>query len=256
LDKPTKLTAGIGAAGVVCALAGLIAPPPLGWPAAWIAIACARVALAYRRNEPEVFGKRDGRLSVGRAALVLPYLLAFRLACFVMRRWRRYPRLHRVDARFYVGGRLRRGDLPTDVARVIDLTSEFSEPAALRRLPGYRCLPLLDGACPADEEAFCAMLEDVAAAAGAVVFHCESGLGRAPTAAALAMVRTGAAPDAASALERIRAARPMVRPTSVDLDFIRRIEPRVQRMRRGAGSLHAEGRAAVPSAAATGPQDP
>lgn len=231
MDKPTKLSTGIGTAGLICALAGLAAPAPLGWAAAWIALACGRVAIAYRRNQPDVFGKRRGRLSVPRAMVVLPYLLAFRLSCFVMRTWRRYPRLHRVTPQIYVGGRLHGGDLPAGVAFVVDLTSEFSEPAALRRLPGYRSLPVLDGACPPDEDAFCALLDEIAAARGAVVFHCESGLGRAPTAAALAMVRMGIAADAARALEQIRAARPMVRPTSVDLAFIRRVEPRLQEMR-------------------------
>jgi len=236
MDKPTKLSVGIGTAGAICALAGLAAPSPLGWAAAWIAVACGRVALAYRRNQPGVFGKRGGRLSPPKAIIVLPYLLAFRFACFIMRSWRRYPRLHRIAPQVYVGGRLRAGDLPADLALVVDLTSEFSEPAAVRRLPGYRCLPVLDGACPPDEEAFCALLEDVAAARGSVVFHCESGLGRAPTAAALALVRTGAATDAAGALEQIRAARPMARPTSVDLEFIRRVEPRVQQARRAAAA--------------------
>jgi len=240
VDKPTKLTVGVGGAGLVCAAAAVVAPVPFGWLAAWIALACARVALAYRRNRPAVFGKRDGRLSPAAAAAALPYLVAMRIACLLMRTWRRHPPLSQVTPRVWVGGRLRPQDVPAGAAFVVDLTSEFSEPAEIRALPGYRCLPVLDGACPPDDDAFCALLDEIAADGGAAVFHCESGLGRAPTAAALAMVRTGAAPDAASALAQIRRARPMVRPTSVDLEFVRRLEPRL-RANLAAGARAAQG---------------
>src|SRR5262249_12449461 len=102
-----------------------------------------------------------------------------------------------------------------------------SEPAHLRRLSGYRCLPVLDGATPPDDEAFLGLLREVRAARGGILFHCESGKGRAPTAAALALIARGVARDRAGALELVRKGRPSAAPTRADVDFIDRIARRL-----------------------------
>jgi protein-tyrosine phosphatase len=60
-----------------------------------------------------------------------------------------------------------------------------------------------------------------------VLFHCESGRGRAPTAAALALIARGVASDPPAALELVRKGRPSAAPTRVDLEFIERIAKRL-----------------------------
>jgi protein-tyrosine phosphatase len=66
-----------------------------------------------------------------------------------------------------------------------------------------------------------------------VLFHCESGKGRAPTAAALALIAREVASDPATALELVRKGRPSSAPTRVDLDFVERIARRLRREPRG-----------------------
>jgi hypothetical protein len=144
-----------------------------------------------------------------------------------MRWWRRLPVLSPVVPGVYVGGRLRLGDLPPDTALIIDLTCEFSEPWAVRAHPGYRCHPVLDGAAPARDEPLLTLLDEVARVPGAVVIHCESGKGRAPSVAALALIARGLAPDLEAALALVRARRPWAAPTAVDYRFMRRIAVRL-----------------------------
>lgn len=227
MSKPICLAAGIALAGAVCAASAVAASGLPRALAAWTAASCFAVAWAYAANRPDLFGKRNGRLSPWRALLLLPYLAAFRAACALMRLLRRAPVWETVAPGLYVAGRIRAHELPAGLELLVDLTCELSEPPALRELPGYRCVPVLDGAVPPDEEAFVALLREVAVASGGVLFHCESGKGRAPTAAALALVARGIAQESATALELVRKGRPSAAPTRVDLEFIERIARRL-----------------------------
>lgn len=230
MTKPQLLAVGIAGAGALFAVlasrAASLGVVVMLW---WIAFACFMVAGAYAFNLPEIFGKRDGRLSTGRALLLLPYLLAFRIACALMRWWRGLPVLSRVAPGVYVGGRLRLRDLPADTALIVDLTCELSEPRALRAHPGYRCHPVLDGGAPpeAEDYSLLALLDEVARTRGAAVVHCESGKGRAPSVAALVLIARRVAPDVSTALAMIRAARPWAAPTLVDYRFMERIAARL-----------------------------
>jgi protein-tyrosine phosphatase len=127
----------------------------------------------------------------------------------------------------YVGGRLGLSDLPPDTALIIDLTCEFSEPRAVRAHPGYRCHPVLDGAAPPEDGPLLAVLEEVARVRGATVIHCESGKGRAPSVAALALIARGVAPDLDAALAMVRAGRPSAAPTAVDHAFMQAVAARL-----------------------------
>ena len=227
VTKPEKIALGVGVAGAVCAGLGALAGGPLRWLALWTAGSCFAVAFAYATNRPGVFGKRAGRLAPLRALLLLPYLAAFHVACALMRLLRRAPSWEEVAPGIYVGGRVNPDDLPPGLELIVDLTCEFSEPGPVRSHPGYRCLPVLDGAVPPDEEAFLGLLEEACGASGGVLFHCESGIGRAPTAAALAILAREIASDPASALELVRKGRPSAAPTRVDVDFVRRIASRL-----------------------------
>lgn len=179
MSKPAKLALGIAAFAAIFAEAARRAAfsSPVRLLFAWVALSCAIAGFAYAANRPDLFGKRAGRLDRLRVALLLPYLLAFRLACWIMRTWRRTPALSRVTPELWVGGRIDADDLPCDDPVVLDLVCEFDEPEAIRSLPGYRCVPVLDGHHPPDEEAFVALLDELAEVPGPVVVHCESGRG-------------------------------------------------------------------------------
>src|SRR5262249_55601659 len=97
MTKPARLAAGIGLAGLALAAAAALGGGPWRWLCVWIAAACFVVASAYALNRPDLFGKRGGRLSLGRALVLLPYLVAFRIACAIMRAWRQTPTVSEIE---------------------------------------------------------------------------------------------------------------------------------------------------------------
>lgn len=223
MSKPNALA---GLIALEACLFVVIASAWSGLPAflaAWAALACSVVSLAYLANWPGVYGKRDGRLRPIRVLPVLPYLAGFWVMCALVRWWRRANVIDEVAPGVYAGGRLRAGDLPAETARIVDLTCEFSEPAELRHHPGYRCFPVLDGGVPKDERAFERVLDEVGDAAGAVIFHCDAGRGRAPTAAALGLLWRGFELDVDSACRRVAQARPVTSFSGSDRAFIERM---------------------------------
>lgn len=228
MTKPAKLAIGIGVAAAVFARAAAATSGLARFACAWIALSCAIAAFAYAWNRPDLFGKRDGRLSRANVVLLLPYLLAFRLACRIMRDWRRTPALSAVHPGLWVGGRLGASDLPVPDPVVLDLVCEFDEPEGLRGLPGYRCVPVLDGHHPPDEEAFLALLDDLADETRPIVVHCESGRGRAPTAAALLLLRRGIVRESVDAIAVVAAGRPWTKITTTDRAFIERMTGRMR----------------------------
>jgi len=228
MTKPVKLALGIGGAGLVCAAIGLVLPAPWSWLLGWTALSCLLSAAAYRWNHPGVYGKRDGMLVWWRALPLLPFLLAFRISMLIRRAQQRGPDWHEVVPGLSVGARVDTPQLPAGLELVVDLTSEWPAPRRVRGLPGYRCLPVLDGSTPPDDERFLALLEEILAASGSVYVHCEEGRGRAPTLAAAVLIARGIAPDVPAALELVRKARPSACPTRTDQRFLEHIAPRLR----------------------------
>ena len=226
MTKRAKLATGISSAGVVCALLGLASVGLWRGVWLWTACSCAIAATAYARNRPALLGKRNGRLAWWRALPLLPYLAAFWIGCFVRRIQRRCAPYDEVAPGIYVGGRVGEEELPANVELILDLAAEWGEPTGLRTRPGYRDLAVLDGSYPPDEERLLAIVEELAAAEGRVYIHCEAGVGRAPTAAALVLIARGVADGPEAAIEQIRKRRPVVRLTRSDIRFIRRVAPR------------------------------
>jgi len=229
VTKPTKIAIGIGAAMLVCVVIAAVSGGVVRGLAAWTALACAVACGAYLRNRPQWLGKRQGAVSA-RAIVVLPYLLAFRVACRLMRWWRQVDRPTCVAPGVWVSGRI--AALPPGVTTVVDLVAEYAAHPGTRRLPGYRCLPVLDGGVPSDVDAFLALVRELSVSDAAdVLEHCDSGRGRAPTFAAALLVARGLAPDVARAVSVIRARRPVVALTRSDLAFLERIAPALESCR-------------------------
>ncbi len=227
MTKPRKLALGIGFAGLVCL--GLAAAAPSFWRAlaVWTALACFIASFVYLTNQPRLLGKRGGRVSWWRVLPLLPYLVAFRIAMVLRRSRQRGPDWHEVVPGLAVGARVPAAALPPGLEVVVDLTSEWPAPADVRRLPGYRNHPVLDGSFPPCEESFLSLVTELAGTRGGVYIHCEEGRGRAPTAAAALLLARGIAHDVDGAMELVSKARPVARPSRTDRGFLERIAPRL-----------------------------
>lgn len=240
MTKPAKIAVGIGVAAVACALLAVSATGLVRLAWAWTAASCVVAGLAYVLNRPSWLGKRAGRH--GPALLVvLPYLLAFRVACWLMRWWRGGDAPTLVAPGVWVAGRIGPDVLPDGVTHVVDLVAEYPARRAVRRLPGYRNLPVLDGGAPPHAGAVLRLLEELARADGDVLVHCDSGRGRAPTFAAALLVVRGLAPDTNVALRTIRSRRPVSAPTRSDLAFLASLSPGLETLRREVGAVRVPG---------------
>ena len=239
MTKPTKIAVGIGAAGVTCALLAACATGPTRLLGSWTAGACAISCGAYLGNRPAWLGKRAGRLS-WRALVVLPYLVAFRIAVALMRTWRGRDAPGRVAPGLWVGGRIAVDTVPPGATMIVDLVAEYGAPRRVRRHPGYRSLPVLDGGVPPHADAFLDLVQEIATARGEVLVHCDSGRGRAPTLAAAVLIARGLARDIEEAVARVAAARPVAAPTGSDLRFLAAVLPRLRDLARVANTLALE----------------
>jgi hypothetical protein len=227
-----KIALGIGVASVACGALAVASDGVLRVVWGWTAAACVIACLAYVRNRPAWLGKVDGAIAP-RAVLVLPYLIAVRVACLTMARWRRADGPTRVAPGIWLSGRIETGTLPAGVVTIVDLVAEYGADRRLRSLPGYRSLPVLDGGFPPDVEAFVQLVREVAAMdEGDVLVHCDSGRGRAPTFAAALLMARGLAGDVGEAVALMRVQRPVVAPTRSDLEFLARVLPRIRRLAR------------------------
>ncbi|MDG2305858.1 MAG: hypothetical protein P8R42_14675 [Candidatus Binatia bacterium] len=227
MTKPQKLTLGIGIAALVTAIAAQAVPGLPGWLLAWTSLSCTISAGAYVANRPQAYGKRDGRLVWWRALPTAVFVGAFRIACAMMRWWRGRPVKSQITSHLWIAGRIEAGELP-DVDFVVDLVSEFPEPRAVRERAGYRSLPVLDGGVPPDDDAVLALLDEVSLPDAAVLVHCDSGMGRAPTFGALLLLRRGDAATTADAIAMIERERPFIHLGVADRAFLARLEPLVR----------------------------
>jgi hypothetical protein len=235
VTKPVKVGAGIGVAGAVSAILAALTGGFARILWAWTAVSCAVACAAYLLNRPAWLGKRDGRLSP-RALALWPYVIAFRIACAVMRAWRGADAPTRVAPGLWVGGRIDGATLPPAVTTVVDLVAEYSAPRAIRDLPGYRSLPVLDGGYPPDTAVFLDLVRELIACDGDVLVHCDSGRGRAPTMAAALLVARGQAGDVDGAVAMIRARRPVAAPTRSDLVFLDSVSAALRAIAGGEGA--------------------
>ncbi len=211
----TLLLVGVGQ-GALAALG-----PRAAWLLAWSGISFVIVAAAYALRKPGVFGKRgDGTLAWGPCVLLLPYLLLTWLLWWCQTRFSQESVCDEVAPGLWLGRRPSAKELPPDVALVVDLTSEFGEPRAVRTGRAYLCLPTLDNAAPS-REAFGEAVRRAAACDGAVYVHCALGHGRSALVAAAVLRARGLAGSPEEALAQIKQARPGVRLNRNQRAFLR-----------------------------------
>jgi predicted protein tyrosine phosphatase len=135
-------------------------------------------------------------------------------------------RLCQITPELFVGGQYRRRGWPVmagwGITAVVNMRVEFDDQAAGIAPPRYLHLPVEDDAAPTVEqlEAGVRFIADAVAEGGKVYVHCGAGVGRAATMAAAYLVSTGLTP--AQAWERLRAVRPFIKPTPVQLAQLER----------------------------------
>jgi hypothetical protein len=240
VTKPTMIALGIAVAGACCGVGAIVSSGASRVAWAWTSGACAAATVAYLANRPGWLGKRAGRLTP-RALLVLPYLVAVRISCALMRWWRGPDAPVMVAPGLWVAGRIASSTFPAGVTHVVDLVAEYPAPSWVRSLPGYRNLPVLDGGQPPSPREFLDLVRELRDVTGGVFVHCDSGRGRAPTMAAAILIARGLAPDVDAALAIVRARRPVSSPTRVDVAFLEGVLPELRALRGSGGGWRRSG---------------
>jgi hypothetical protein len=190
----------------------------LGILAASFSIAFSGVGLAFAFIGHRAFLKKpNGQLSLLSYVLYWPYHL---LNWISLRGFRcrgkenAFDKIDKIDKNVYLGCRLSQSDQQDierlEIRSVLDLTCEFSEMPALRKL-SYCCIPVLDTRAPSLEllKAGAEWIKEESAK-GPVYVHCALGHGRSATFVAAYLLLTGKAHTAQEAIDKIKVLRPQI----------------------------------------------
>lgn len=173
----------------------------------WSALNVFLMAVGYRGMGARLLGKRrSGRLSLSRAVLFFPLMTAAFLVWNSFRFLRKEEPFGWVTKDICIGRRLSNSEPHPDVDIVVDLTAEFNEPSAMRRLGHYVSFPILDGSIPPVADLIAAI---DALPEGSVYVHCAQGHGRASLFTIALLARSGQAKSVDEATDAIRKVRPM-----------------------------------------------
>jgi hypothetical protein len=179
------------------------------WLAVWAGVDFLILAIAHTRAAHRVFGKRrDGTLPPWSWVLFLPLLIYTTAVWHLLRLFSREPSHAVVNKQVVIGRRLLESELVGEFENYVDLTAEFVEPAAMRRLTGYRSFPILDGSAPSPEALETALSS---LRPGRTFVHCAQGHGRTGMFALAILLRSGAVRTIEEGEKMLRQVRPRVR---------------------------------------------
>src|SRR5437764_1890822 len=185
---------------------------PWGALLLWPAIALGIVAIAYFRAGPIVFRKTEGKLPWSTRFVLAPCLLGQYLSLLYYRSQCRS--WDKVTPQIWIGGKLgcrsANKALCSGVSSVLDLSAEFSEAKAFRKII-YRNIPILDLTAPTQAQ-LVEMSKFIGnhSRNGAVYVHCKIGYSRSAAAVAAYLIVSGKAKTAEEAFAMIRRVRPSV----------------------------------------------
>jgi predicted protein tyrosine phosphatase len=140
--------------------------------------------------------------------------------------------LSQITPQLHVGGQYRQRGLgrmqERGITAVVNMRSEFDNRDAGIAPEHYLFLPTEDDHAPSLEDLHrgSEFIAEEVDRGGVVYVHCGSGIGRAATMAAAYLISTGMTAD--EAWETIRASRPFIKPTEVQVEQIRRFEADVR----------------------------
>ena len=209
---PNVRLAGKYSAGAVALFALAIWLRGWSWLLLWPAIALALVAAAYFGVGTAIFRKEQGQLTWSARLLLAPCLLGQWISLWHYRRQCR-P-WDEAAPHVLIGRRLNNGEatdaVHAGVTAVLDLTGEFSEPAAFRGVE-YRNIAILDLTAPTPAQLKEAIaFIDSTSSRGTVYVHCKIGYSRSAAVVGAWLVASGAEPTADAAMARLRAVRPSI----------------------------------------------
>lgn len=222
---------GVAFSGVAIALIGFSLWMGMWWLFLWPAISLFVVSAGYFWGTAYLFGKRhDGSRSVLASVVLLPYTIVahvvWRAQCLLIRE----AAFHVVNDKLIVARRLFGHEMPDDVEALLDLTSEFRDPAAIRAHPGYRCLPILDGGSISAEELVSALRNLKPSPGKRVLIHCANGHGRTGMAGAAWLILHGYATTANEAVARLQHVRPGVKLKMGQWEVVRAVEEKYRKI--------------------------
>lgn len=193
------------------------------WLLLYPAISFGIMSAAYLGLGPGTMGKRAaGTLAPISVVLLLPYLLLLWTVWHLWRLTSREPKWNAINGDFLLGRRLLGSETPAEVASVVDLTSEFAEPASMRSVECYRAFPMLDATGRTTAE-IRTLAQEVLAMPKPVYLHCAQGHGRSGLLAAALLLECGDAKTADEAFQMVRAVRPGVHLSGPQLRVLQEI---------------------------------
>ncbi|MEZ6101087.1 MAG: tyrosine-protein phosphatase [Pirellulaceae bacterium] len=159
---------------------------------------------------PVYFGKQaDGSRSKVAVLLLWPYLTYVAIVWHVVRLFSRESPTDTLTDKLILSRRLLARELPEDIASVVDLTCEFTEPIAQWPNVSYVCFPMLDGLGASPEQLRC-LATKILNLPSPVLVHCAQGHGRTGLVAATVMLVSRKARTAEEAIVMIQSVRPGV----------------------------------------------
>jgi protein-tyrosine phosphatase len=195
------------------------------WPAASI----ITIGIGYLLLGPSVFGKQpDGSMSRWSLALLLPYLFFTWGVWHVARLIKREDPYNELVPGVLIGRRLLASELPSDIDMVVDLTSEFPEPRAIRSRSTYLSFPILDGSVPSTDQ-LASVLEELCKQSSTIYIHCAEGHGRTCLVAAGLLLMKGITVGPDDAIRRVQSCRPLARPSRLQREGLEALHARMKR---------------------------
>ncbi len=175
----------------------------------WFGFSFLALGFAHFLGGHGLLGKRvDGTLSPWSWVLFLPLLTSTLVVWHLIRLLSREPACNVVTGQLVVGRRLLPSECREKFDNFVDLTAEFSEPAAIRTSQAYLSFPILDGGAPTPESLRSAVSS---LRPGRTFVHCAQGHGRTGLFALAVLLSSGTALTVEEGLQMLSAARPAIR---------------------------------------------
>ena len=210
--------------GITC-LVGAVGYEGWYWLMLWPGVSFFLVGFCYAGLGPGLFGKRaDGRMHWFSLLILLPYLL-LAWGTWHVRRWLvRKPALHQVRPGLYIGRRLLNGELPPDIAVVVDLTAEFPAAREMRQRTRYIACPCLDAMIPGEERVR-ELVELLLEEKEPILIHCANGHGRSAMLVAAVLMGRGEFSSVEETEKFLQSIRPGVGLTGPQKKLMQRLFP-------------------------------
>jgi len=182
----------------------------IAWlPGVWFGTAFVIVGVSYLFQTTGLFGKRpDGTRNRLVTVCLLPYLVMVNLVWRLQILTHREPAYHEINEHLIVSRRLSAAEFPENVTLICDLTCEFCDPLTIRKHPGYRSLPILDGCGVSGEKLMELVKELLPSKSGRLLIHCALGHGRTGMVASAWLIAHGDAKSVDEAIGILKSFRP------------------------------------------------